>query len=852
MAPLRAADDVAALLASRTVDLTVEERAGVARKAWPVTQGVPFARNSLADVTQLRLTDDTGQPVALAARPIAWWDQEKTWIRFALLDFQAGVGTKTKRVYRLDWQGIVKAARPAIAQPVQVVDAGDSITITSGTLRAAFSKTQPLLWREVSFGGRPYLNPREAGTFFVTRQNGQRFAMACAKQGYKVEIEEASPLRVVVKQSGLCASADGAKTYCRYVIRHCFYAGKPWIHLRPTLIFTGDWPNEWLKDFGLDLKLPWLITQAITGTDGRKISQAVTNAGLLALQKEDDAFSVSSGGRELAAGKQGDGFLSASGLTIAVRDFWQTHPKAFAVGGDTVTIKLWAEESGRELDFDRHWVTRPMVKMSDLPGAVVDKQVGGYTKAFDEGGLRAALQKLAPGTLVNLRMGAGGGQMAFLPFELFDRIYAESKDKLFFFGCDYYPLHPLETARGHGKTHDLLLTFDPQAGVRDALAWQKPLYAIPSASYSCGTEAVAKLRPREPGRFPLFDDALMKSAAQAMTTADRWRINGMLHFGSTLSWHNQPGVEFIMRAMGKEPGFRPHERIGFADHGHTLPGGGIQKGAWLMFCYTADPAWLEFALRKTGHLMDVARCQEEFGTGGRRSRGFLGGGDAGTHWQSTDVPMHGYDGIMFHYLFTGDPVALEAAREISERTIAEHQDRWGPNHRTYVYAYTARGWYISGASLLEYYRLTWDPQAVATVGQIWQQLQTRPQRGLPVFDRMYAHDFAAMLYDLRPDEAVKRGIIEMADALVDKPFRANDATHLETRTLALAYDLTGNRKYLGLAEQRLKETNLPYLTSQAYDGLGVTCWPGVAASSLPWIFPALHKAGTAGAGAARP
>ena len=844
--------------AQRSVELTVEERAGVERRYWPVTQGVPFARGVLKDASALLLRDEAGQRAPLAARPIAWWDPEKTSIRFALVDFQATLSPKSARRFTLSWGAAVSQRS---ASDLAIRDAPDSLSVTAGRLKATFNKRRALLWQEVTTGDGAVLHGTDVGTFYVVRQDGVRFAMMPAKSDYGVEVEEANALRVIVKQQGWCVSAGGER-YCRYVIRHYFYAGRPWIHLRPTLIFTGQWPEEWIKEFGVELKLATAPRQLRTAADGRPVDLAVpANGGVLALQADDQRFTVSSGGAPTGTGRRSDGFVAlgegARALTVAVRDFWQTHPKAFAVAGDTLTVKLWAAESGRELDFDRMWAVRPMVMMADMPGVLVDRQIGPFKKAFDEKALREALSKMAPGTLVNVRMGAAGSQqMAFLPQEMFRRIHAEFGEKLYFFACDWFPFadpaaspaqrgkpRDLNTARGHAKTHDLLLAFGEADSAALAAAWAKPVWALAPASYLCGTGAVGPLRGREPGRFPEFDKALLRAADQAVKNADRFRINGMCDYGASVNWHNFPEAEYIMVVMGKQPGFRPTTRLGVIDHGSTSPGGKIQRGAWLAAWYTGDPSRFDFALRQTAHLFDVDACHEEFHLPGRRSLGSLGG-EGIVHWGDWKTIITTCGGVIDHYLFTGDPYAMATLREIAEYTLDLYAKQFKDNYELRLYNYTVRADYLCGESMIDYHRLTWDPKAWAMAQDVWGNLQKRPGRGLPVLQENYGPHFGWALYDFRPDEHLRSALIAAADQIVADVTAGKLMTpnyRFSMRALGRAYGVSGERKYLDAARAWLKATDQEAALTGVNSGLGWVGWPGIATSAIPWIFPALDQ-----------
>jgi len=586
---------------------------------------------------------------------------------------------------------------------------------------------------------------------------------------------------------------------------------------------------------------------------------------VLALQADDQRFMLSAGGTPAGTGRRSDGFIAVGegqrALTVAVRDFWQTHPKAFAIADNTLTVKLWAAESGRELEFDGMWAVRPMVMMADMPGVLMDQQKGPFQKIFDEQALLEALTKLAPGTLVNVRMGAAGSrEMAFLSKELFRRVYGEFGEKLYFFACDWFPFaepgasrgqpgkpRDLNTARGHGKTHDLLLAFGEADAASLAAAWAKPVWALAPPSYLCGTGAVGPLRGREPGRFTEFDEALLRAADQAVTNAERFRLNGMWDYGASVNWHNFPGAEFIMDVMGHQPGFRPTTRLGVTDNGSTSPGGGVQRGAWLVAWYTGDPSRFDFALRQTSHLFDVDVCHEEFGLEGRRSLGALGG-EGVVHWVDWKSMITTCGGVIDHYLFTGDPYALETLCQVAEYTLDLYAQRFKDNYELRLYEYTVRADYLCGEQMIEYYRLTWDPQAWAMAQDVWRNVQQRPGRGLPVLQENYGPHFGWALYDLRPDDHLRAKLIDAADLIVADVAAGRLASpnyRFSMRALGRAYGVTGDRKYLDAARAWLRATDQEAALTGVHDGLGWVGWPGIATSAIPWIFPALHQEASA-------
>jgi hypothetical protein len=72
---------VAFLLLALNVPITVQETAGVARVAEPVTFGVPLPKGLLTDAAKLRLYGPDGKPVPADFRVVnRWWTDAATQV----------------------------------------------------------------------------------------------------------------------------------------------------------------------------------------------------------------------------------------------------------------------------------------------------------------------------------------------------------------------------------------------------------------------------------------------------------------------------------------------------------------------------------------------------------------------------------------------------------------------------------------------------------------------------------------------------------------------------------------------------------------------------------------------------
>src|SRR5450759_3159149 len=81
--------------------LSLQNVAPVARRAWPVTAGVPLARAALADELQTRLLSPQGREVPLQTRVLAPWEDKS--IKWRGLDFQADVAPAATAKYTLQY-----------------------------------------------------------------------------------------------------------------------------------------------------------------------------------------------------------------------------------------------------------------------------------------------------------------------------------------------------------------------------------------------------------------------------------------------------------------------------------------------------------------------------------------------------------------------------------------------------------------------------------------------------------------------------------------------------------------------------------------------------------------------------
>jgi hypothetical protein len=372
------------------VPLQVRDHAGVARSAWPVRGGVPLRRGVLQDCTQARLVDAGGAEVPCRVRPIArWYDGSVKWV---LVDAQASTPANGETQLALT----LGAAPKRAAQRVEVSETPEAVTVDTGPARFVFSRKAFGLpseaWADLNGDGRWDTKVAGEGGEFVCEvehqlpgepeeenwlrdaTGGERESfVARADSDYKVEVEAANDLHVVVRLSGWLTNASGRRLL-QYIIRAHAYAGRSELGIVHTLVYAGKPKEDFIRT--ISLRFPretggetrWALggESRHEGTLTQDASVSLWEVGPrkiyhLAPYTLDKTvyYTLDQGDRELATGKEAAGWAqladTRASMTLAVRNFWQMHPKEIKLDPGAMTLYLWPEHGGKVLDLRRRY-----------------------------------------------------------------------------------------------------------------------------------------------------------------------------------------------------------------------------------------------------------------------------------------------------------------------------------------------------------------------------------------------------------------------------------------------------------------------------------------------------------------
>lgn len=351
------------------VQMFLKESGGIARTAWPVTCGVPFADGELPASVILRrsfrVTDASGNEVPSQAEVACVWGRyprgPNGYAKWVHVTFLASVGAKGRGAFNFE-------AGPGVGNNTQNVvkieQAGRGVVVTTGPMKFSVGANGMNLldavWLDTngdgSLGeGEQIVEPRAEGNMYVEHQNGKGATLSDA--GFKLEVEEAGPLRAVIK-----ATSNYDNEFVS-VVRIYAYAGKTHLRVQDTLVHgpLGQGLHAYNRTGRSRLAEHSLFVPLRLG-DGAKATfgggQAVPLGEAWLEQDVKHNFKPGGGGflyelktpgGTLRKGDKAPGWVDVSdnrwGMTACVRYFWQLFPKRLRTSKEGLKLELWARDA---------------------------------------------------------------------------------------------------------------------------------------------------------------------------------------------------------------------------------------------------------------------------------------------------------------------------------------------------------------------------------------------------------------------------------------------------------------------------------------------------------------------------
>lgn len=776
-------------VARERVTLTVDNPHSTAAASAPITTGLPFPQGVLGGEANLRLLDEQGRELPLQTQVTARYpDGSVQWL---LLDFIADIPAQSTAQYTAEFGREVE--RTVEAKGIALERAGEALIVDTGALAAVVNPQSDERVRatlDERFAGRLTTNLPLPAVCVVGEQG---FGSMADTSDATVEVERRGPLVTVIRVSGAHANAQGEKLF-RYVTRYSFTAGSGLVRVQHTL--ENDRTEETLTRVDQYM----LGLRATTGDDAR-----VTVEG----------------------GEQGPVTFDAS-------------------AGSCVLTQ----------DLDNHWsLTAPGVSREGEagPSAIDISDANGGLWV----GMRHFAEKWPSGLFWHGEAG-GIGVNILPPFD--DDRYADlgdavESDRLYYHVRDGgYRLH-----WGESFTREIWLGFHEGNAWPQAWAEQlrEPLIAVAEPEWMCASGAFGEQLPRTEGLFPEYEQMVDRIFDALMARRETNRSYGFLNFGD---WWGERQYNW-----GNMEYDTPHAQM-------------------VQFARTGDRRFFDEACNSNVHNRDVdyahyepngrefyrTRAHRMFHTGGYEPRmtaeqmGLAYATDSGL---TNALSGHQWNrGGFDHYFMTGEQRSYDVALGLAEYMA-------GPGTVSFTMgrgAERAVAWALY--DVMSAYRVTWDPYYLnAARIMVEDVIRRQTPEGhwaipagyskvepLPIGGYAWCsgllitwlHEYNRYARDPRVDETILRAAQWLArDEFIPekKGFRSCscDTFNEVTRpggsawgvadAMAIAYELSGDEKYLDLAQM----TYAYY----ARTGSGMGKDYSVALVTSPHLIARLHAAG---------
>ena len=395
-----------------------------------VSWGVPWPRGAVRKEQSFRLTTAQGQTLPLQTWPLAYWpDGSLKWSGFATVAGPDAAGALT----------LGPGPAAAGGAVVRVRENATEIEVNTGTLECGIPRQGAAIIGSMSVNGVVVARDGRLSCSLEDRSGwaaGRTIRREdFTGSTRKLIVEQSGPVRAVVRLEGVHKAGQGGREWLPFTVRLYFYAGDAAVRLVHSIVFDGEEQKDFIAALGLAFTVPmreqvhnrhvrfsgqgdglWSEpVQPATGRArltmaGRPDVYAEQLAGRRIPNKEQfdaagqklltdwadweayklvqptaDGFTIQKRANpqccwlEAGAGRRSSGCVFAGdvsgGLTVAVRNFWQSFPASLEVHNATspeATVQAWLWSPDAPAMDLRHYD----VRAHDLDSSYEDVQPG--------------------------------------------------------------------------------------------------------------------------------------------------------------------------------------------------------------------------------------------------------------------------------------------------------------------------------------------------------------------------------------------------------------------------------------------------------------------------------------------
>lgn len=450
-------------------------------------------------------------------------------VRWLGVDF---IGDPTKRYFVTPGQPVEPA------QPLHVEQQEETWRVSTGAAR--FTVAADTLLAEAGLSETPLLkNTPGDGLYVIDNQGREARAMP-----ESLQLETVSPLRATFRLEGWYATPEGEKL-ARHITRLHFFAGKTYFRVEHSLVLTQSTDKVWFREYGLRMRHATPPSKVIfpesDKPDAQEISIATDGGEVFLFQEKafeysrmdearDCAFVIGKNGETLRTGTLAGNWMQAGAVGVAMRNFWQTFPKELRSTPERLEVRLWSPRGGEELDF----------RMDTLRKRIPEEWLADSIHSKEEVENARTMQR---------------------------------------------------DAQGVARSHEILIDLAPEAA--RLRAFGEKTVAIADPAWLRHSEAMGRLHPYDPRRFPGEEEFMEAWFDQHMAIYDQWGEFGFFNYGGGPHvWFRKSKDKPL---MGRWIPYVQRYPLDYGFHAHV----------WRMFARSGNRKYFDVAERMTRHRLDL-------------------------------------------------------------------------------------------------------------------------------------------------------------------------------------------------------------------------------------------------------
>ena len=216
-----------------------------------VNFGVPWPKGAVQKTDPFTLTAGDGKAVPLQTWPLAYWpDGSIKWTGHAIAGGPELAGPLS----------LVRGTPAQPSAPMKAAQNDSAIDIDTGVLQCRIPRSGSTFMESLTIAGRQIARDAQ---LVVLREDRSAYESAgtlreerFASQIKSTTLEQAGPVRAVVKIEGIHKAALSTRTWLPFTLRLYFYSGTSSVRVVHSFVFDGDQEKDFIRGLGLRFSVP--------------------------------------------------------------------------------------------------------------------------------------------------------------------------------------------------------------------------------------------------------------------------------------------------------------------------------------------------------------------------------------------------------------------------------------------------------------------------------------------------------------------------------------------------------------------------------------------------------------------